>query len=323
MLPPLCMRRLLVKSIPVLVATFASVSGGTEIPVITRNNFDTHIITTEKNEYEIRTKSNQYLMNKNRIPNNLGRELALFPSVKSENTTPRLLSLIGDIRGGGLVDEGKQGIVSFYNGYMSLLDQKPLLTKSITSGIITAIGNVLSQTITNHVASKQQHDKTEKSTTVIKNNINIVQLVAFILTGAVFVGPFVHYWYDLLAQLGMNIRERWGCAANSSTNSSSCAMLSTLVMVFVDQTIGVAMYFPTYFYIYEAFESMVTRRYGLIFETATKKLKREMSSVLWMQYRIWPFTNFINFAYVPQNLRVLFSNTINVFWSAYLCAKVA
>ena len=33
------------------------------------------------------------------------------------------------------------------------------------------------------------------------------------------------------------------------------------------------------------------------------KIRREYPRVMYMQYRVWPIVNFINFAFVPQQLR--------------------
>ena len=46
--------------------------------------------------------------------------------------------------------------------------------------------------------------------------------------------------------------------------------------------------------------------------SARSKLISEIKDVLLVQYYIWPVANWVNFAYIPENLRVLFSNTISV-----------
>jgi hypothetical protein len=53
------------------------------------------------------------------------------------------------------------------------------------------------------------------------------------------------------------------------------------------------------------------------------KCLTELASVFIMQYRVWPITNWVIFAYIPENLRVLASNIVGVFWNAYLCTRVA
>lgn len=56
---------------------------------------------------------------------------------------------------------------------------------------------------------------------------------------------------------------------------------------------------------------------------AHTKCKQEILNVFVTQFYIWPVANWVNFVYVPENLRVLFSNIISVFWNAYLCSKLA
>ena len=56
---------------------------------------------------------------------------------------------------------------------------------------------------------------------------------------------------------------------------------------------------------------------------AHTKCIEEIGSVYLMQYYIWPIVNWINFAYVPERLRVLAGNIVSVFWNAYLCTRVA
>ena len=56
---------------------------------------------------------------------------------------------------------------------------------------------------------------------------------------------------------------------------------------------------------------------------AHEKCQKEIVNVFVTQYYIWPITNWCNFAYVPENLRVLVSNIISVFWNAYLCSRLA
>ena len=56
---------------------------------------------------------------------------------------------------------------------------------------------------------------------------------------------------------------------------------------------------------------------------AKTKMMKEIADVFLMQYYVWPGLNFLNFSVVPENLRVLYSNIISVFWNAYLCTRIA
>ena len=219
------------------------------------------------------------------------------------------------------------GRSNLYTRYMDLLERQPFLTQSISAGIISALGDVLSQWI------ELKH---------ISFSLNWVRLITFLVCGTLYVGPFVHLWYKKLWKMG-----RW-----MEGKYQTSKQIQTLSQVIVDQTVGVAFFFPTYFYAYEYMEALISWRgtsvmlctsaWGPrcclfsfllslpIFLVIAPNLAAthsmcwtELASVLIMQYRIWPITNWVIFAHVPENLRVLASNFVAVAWNAYLCARVA
>lgn len=62
--------------------------------------------------------------------------------------------------------------------------------------------------------------------------------------------------------------------------------------VALDQTVGVALFFPTYFYVYELSSSLCTLRRPS-FDVATQKLRHDLNHVLLNQYKVWPFINWV------------------------------
>lgn len=188
-----------------------------------------------------------------------------------------------------------------YQSYSNALEKRPLMTKSITTGIIQGIGDVLSQLI-----------ESKNAGIIFATNFSLRRVVSFMVAGWFFVGPFVHHWYEFLWKIGKWQEQKYGTSKTKQT----------LTQVLVDQTIGVAMFFPLYFYIYELSEAIVGLRKPL-WLTATKKIQKEMMQVLVTQYEVWPLFTYVNFAFVPQNLRVLFGDIVAVFWNAYLCMKVS
>lgn len=65
--------------------------------------------------------------------------------------------------------------------YLGLLQTNPLLTKALTSGAISFIGDLVSQSIATRNASQIDPYRTGK----------------FTFLGFAFVGPCLHYWYYL------------------------------------------------------------------------------------------------------------------------------
>lgn len=121
--------------------------------------------------------------------------------------------------------------------YMSCLASSPLTTKSITAGIIQALGDILSQ----FIGSKASN---------VPLSFNRSQLQAFFICGTVFVGPFLHYWYSFLYQIG-----RWvECKYKAGRN------LQTLLQVLTNQTLGVAIFYPLFFYVFELLHALCSWR---------------------------------------------------------------
>eukprot|EP00978_Attheya_sp_CCMP212_P019834 scaffold56163_cov41-Attheya_sp.AAC.1 len=146
------------------------------------------------------------------------------------------------VRGGAEVDDNvevpKNKVVQLYSSYMKSLDKHPVRTKSITAGIVLAVGDLLAQSIESSVAKKPSFI------------VNWTRLNAFLLTGALYVGPFVHYWFELLWMMG-----RW-----LERNHDVSKGWQTMTQLFTDQTIGILFFFPPYFYVYELFEAFVGLR---------------------------------------------------------------
>lgn len=198
-------------------------------------------------------------------------------------------------------DNDNVGKKSLYRRYMNQLEQRPLLTQSLTSGVISVVGDFLSQWIEARVAH-----------TLF--SVNWIRLHAFFWCGTLFVGPFVYLWFEQLWRLGRYMESKYSWKQSS--------WKTTLFQMMLDQTIGVAFFFPTYFYVYELAEALVGWRVPMM-TLAHAKCKEQIANVLLMQYCVWPAANWTVFAFVQENLRVLATNLISVFWNAYLCTIVS
>lgn len=57
---------------------------------------------------------------------------------------------------------------------------------------------------------------------------------------------------------------------------------------------------------------------GMSVESATDFLRDNLKKTLFSAWKVWPFVNLINFAFVPPQMRVVFVSAVSVFWVAYL-----
>jgi hypothetical protein len=133
-----------------------------------------------------------------------------------------------------------------YRRYLDLCRRRPFLTSSITAGILAASGDALSQSI------QAGHGLFLSSTTAVTTaSFNWVRWRTFLLTGLLFEGPWVSFWFQGLWRLG-----RWMEASKYQASSR----LQVLVQTVIDQTIGVSIFFPLYFLVYEIIGAVVSGR---------------------------------------------------------------
>uniref|UniRef100_A0A7S1CGT8 Peroxisomal membrane protein MPV17 n=1 Tax=Bicosoecida sp. CB-2014 TaxID=1486930 RepID=A0A7S1CGT8_9STRA len=84
---------------------------------------------------------------------------------------------------GGSGGGGGGGKKSLWERYAELLETRPILTKSLTSLVITAIGDIACQTFFGD------------------GSFDIVRFAQFSILGGVLVGPGLHFWYGTLNRL--------------------------------------------------------------------------------------------------------------------------
>lgn len=189
--------------------------------------------------------------------------------------------------------------IKVYNWYIRQCAENALVTKSVSAAIITLLGDVLAQKFESFLAGEFQP-------------LDFHRMVAFFFCGLVYVGPYVHFWYDTLFRLGKWLERKYKTTKYGQV----------LAQILVDQSIGVAIYFPSFFYVFEILESFVHGQAPSM-ETASKKCFGQIGNLLSMQYKIFPITNTFNLVFVPPELRVLFSNVLSIFWNIYLCTLLA
>ena len=226
--------------------------------------------------------------------------LLCFSPIYSVKPSPNLIGKRNSSQKVGTSEPSPiSAIQKSYDWYLDQCTSRPFVTKSITAACIASAGDLMSQSLEAHVA---------KETFAL----NPVRLKTFFLCGLLYVGPFIHRYYELLATFA-----RWLHTKYSATNRQQI-----LGQLFLDQTLGVAIFFPLYFYVYEFFEAIV-RQSPPSFARAHAKCLEQIKGVVLMQYRVYPLANLINFGYVPEQLRVLYSNTVGVLWNIYLCAVIS
>lgn len=168
--------------------------------------------------------------------------------------------------------------------YLVLLKKYPILTKSITSGILSALGNLLSQTLEARKKAKNG------------NEIDPAAAARFAIYGLFITGPVSHYFYQLM--------EVW--------------MPSTDPYCIVKRLLLDRLFFaPAFLLLFYFVMNILEAKGWADFE---KKMRGSYWTALKMNWKVWTPFQFININFVPVQFRVLFANMIALFWYAYLAS---
>lgn len=186
-----------------------------------------------------------------------------------------------------------------YQWYLKSCVEKPFRTKGLTSATIAALGDVIAQQIEKKATAKA---------------FSLSRVATFFFCNMLFTGPFIHMWYTFLNDVGQQMDKRFG---NNISN-----LKKTVAQVFLDQTLGTAIFFPLYIYAYNVFESIIQMHRLPSLSHGTEKCQQHLWGIIMTQFRVYPFSNMINFGLIPYELRVLFTSTVSLFWNIYLCGVV-
>ncbi|XP_077418013.1 peroxisomal membrane protein 2 [Vanacampus margaritifer] len=169
--------------------------------------------------------------------------------------------------------------------YLFLLKTHPVLTKSVTSAVLSALGNLLSQIL--EARKKSQSDAKAKE-------IDAAGAARFAIYGLFITGPLSHYFYQLM-EIWMPTTDQYWLVKR--------LLLDRLVFA------------PGFLMIFYLVMNILEEK-GC--DDFIKKIKGSYWTALKMNWKVWTPFQFININFVPVEFRVLFANVIALFWYAYL-----
>ena len=196
-----------------------------------------------------------------------------------------------------------------FQWYSEKLSTHPLLTKSLTGGIIAAAGDILCQAGTYSPAKgdtkkNDDDDDTNKRTLTetlqefLQNGWDYRRSFHFLVLGLAFVAPTSHYWYG-------------GMAKHAWTRGQSLGQISKRVAL--DQFVWTPVFFVIWL---GGFWSMEAGDVNI------PKLQQQMTDhlpeVMVANWILWIPAQYLNFYACPVKFQVLFVNVIELAWNAYL-----
>lgn len=142
---------------------------------------------------------------------------------------------------GKLVKESSNSLVLFFKNagrkYMVLNEERPLMTKGVSAALVATVGDVFSQCLFAHA-------------TGVRFQWDMMRTLTFTMTGLCFKGPVLHLWYNVLSRLAHWTKVRKGF----------CQTKQSLAALTLDQTVGVAFFYPLYFVVFELISSTLAFR---------------------------------------------------------------
>ncbi|XP_062999821.1 peroxisomal membrane protein 2 [Elgaria multicarinata webbii] len=165
--------------------------------------------------------------------------------------------------------------------YLLLLRLYPVLTKAVSSAILSALGSLLSQVI----------EKSHK-----KRSLDLWGPLRFAIYGLVFTGPLSHYFYLYLEQL-----------------IPSDVPLAVVKRLLLDRLVVAPAFLALFFFIMNLLEGKDTSAF-------VKRVKSGYWPALKMNWKMWTPVQFVNLNYVPMQFQVLFGNLVALVWFAYLAS---
>jgi len=130
-----------------------------------------------------------------------------------------------------------------------------------------------------------------------KPNYDPFRTLKFGSIGLLFVGPIFHNWYHLL---------------DKAIKGKS--FVRPMKMVLTDQFVMAP------FMVFSIISLVGFTKHWSI-EEAKDALSTNYAGALFMNFKLWPTIQFMNFMFVPVYLRVMVVNFVALFWNSYLSYK--
>ncbi|KAF4349312.1 peroxisomal membrane protein PMP22 [Cannabis sativa] len=169
----------------------------------------------------------------------------------------------------------------FWEKYLNQLHLHPLRTKAITAGVLVGCSDVIAQKISG-----------------IKK-LQLRRLFLMMLYGFAYSGPFGHFLHKLMDKIFK------GKKGNDTV----------LKKVLLEQCTS-SPWNNLFFMIYYGF-LVEGRAWGLV----RSKVRKDYPSVQLTAWKFWPIVGWVNYQYMPLQLRVLFHSFVASCWAIFLNLK--
>jgi protein Mpv17 len=169
------------------------------------------------------------------------------------------------------------------SAYADSLSQRPILTKSVTAGIIFALSDYIAQRAATTAAGD------------VNARIDRTRLAVSAAVGLFYFGPAAHYWYNWMFRL-----------------FPATTLPSTLSKAAMGQTL----FGPTFTCIF--FATGLWQAGQLTWQTYAQKIRRDFPRTWLTGAVFWIAVDLFSYSYLPVPYIPLFVNMASLVWTTYL-----
>jgi len=182
------------------------------------------------------------------------------------------------------------------------LEKHPIITKMFTASVLMAVGDACAQNIEHYAATRTQtkakdeeHGENKEVKEIKPFRYNFIRTARMATVGFVLSGPMLHVWYKVLDRM-----------------VPGTGKVAVIKKIAADQLL----YTPVSL---AAFLGLLNALEGKSVADLKAKMKRDYTSILLVNWTVWPLAQYVNFAYIPNDQRVLYVTVLGIFWNSYLC----
>lgn len=187
--------------------------------------------------------------------------------------------------------------VNAWSSYNVALEEQPLLTKSLTAGVILGAADLAGQALEN--ALKNNADNAQSSSSPLV--VDYARVGRFAIFGLILQAPWNHFYYQILDS-----------ALPPTVDPFSA---TTGIKVLIDQFVQAPIFTIIIFYFLGILE-------GKTMDMVYEQLKKDYGDTMQANWKLWVPATAVNIAFCPPVLRVLFLNCVFFFWSIFLSLKL-
>ncbi|PAA64790.1 hypothetical protein BOX15_Mlig014827g1, partial [Macrostomum lignano] len=189
---------------------------------------------------------------------------------------------------------------SLWRWYSRAIHTRPILTQSLSSGIIMGFGDATVQCVTllRLKSSIDQHPSSSSSSSLsyLTDRFDYSRTIRYFLLSSLLIGPGLRCWYVFLSR------------------QFELTNYGRLKMLIADQGLMPPIMWLTFL----SYTSVVVR--GDRSAAAVKEFVLDrLPAMAVNSYRVWPLAQAINFFIVPLNFRLVYGSFVGYFWNCYIC----